>query len=157
MVVTITRDSSLSWDIGDIGWFEGLYGGVFGIIAGPTGICLSKQNHLSQTQCLWKVFITFIFFTMMGSIAGFVLNIFMITSPPESDFYTALIFVQFTLLIGKDFFFYFLMKHVFSSFDCFHLGFLELWLFKMSVSQSIVRTNTSRKCYRCSKEQWHHL
>ena len=135
----MTRDLSEGGGI-----FEGLYGGVFGIIAGLTGIRLSKLNNLSQTQCLWKVYITFIFFTMMGSIAGFVLNIFMITSPPESDFYTALIFVQFTLLIGKDFFFYFLMKHVFSSFDRFLLGFLELRLFKMP--KSIIRANTSRKC-----------
>ena len=145
------------------GIFEGLYGGIWGIIAGLTGIRLSKLNNLSQTQCLWKAYITLIFFTMIGSIVGFAFNILIIKNGSEFDSESfprqilALSYVQLILLIGKDFYFNFLMKHVFSSFDCFHLGFLELWLFKMSVSQSIVRTNTSRKCYRCSKEQWHHL
>ena len=127
MVVTIWKDLSLS-DFGPR-IFEGLYGGFFGIIAGPTGIRLSKLNNLSQTQCLWKVFITFIFFTMMGSIAGFVLNIIMIISPPsESDSYTALTFVQLTLLIGEDSCFNFLIKRNLSSFGRIVLGFLELRL-----------------------------
>ena len=89
--------------------FEGLFGGFFGIIAGPTGIRLSKQNNLSQTQCLWKVYITFIFFTMMGSIVGFALNFIVInprpmtfSTAPESSIasesaYTALLYIQLIL------------------------------------------------------------
>ena len=73
----MTRDLSFSVDY-SIQLFEGLYGGIWGIIAGPTGIRLSKLNNLSQTQCLWKVYITFIFLTLMGSIVGSFLNIIMI-------------------------------------------------------------------------------
>ena len=108
-MVTITRDLSLSENLGLFGLLEGLYGGFFGIIAGPTGICLSKLNNLSQTQCLWKAYITFIFLTLMGSIVGFSLNIIMIhDSGHESDTYTALSYVQLILYIGKDSFFTFL-------------------------------------------------
>ena len=77
MVVTITRDVR-EHKLWNFGIFEGLYGGFWGIIAGPTGIRLSKLNNLSQTQCLWKAYITFIFLTLMGSIVGFSLNIIMI-------------------------------------------------------------------------------
>ena len=104
----MTRGLSLSDGFGPR-LFEGLYGGFWGIIAGPTGIRLSKLNNLSQTQCLWKVYITFIFLTMMGSIAGFVLNIMMmILKSSESGSYTALSSVQLVLYIGKDSFFTFL-------------------------------------------------
>ena len=159
--------------------FDGLFGGFWGIIAGPTGICLSKLNNLSQTQCLWKVYITFIFFTMMGSIVGFALNFVVITprvitistasgpltasDPEKSDSriasesaYTALSYIQLILLIGKDSYLNFLIKRNFSPCDRFVLGFLELRLFKMP-AQSIIRgsfrANPSRKSYRCSKEQ----
>ena len=136
MVVTITRDISFSEDP----WprlFEGLYGGFWGIIAGPTGIRLSKLNNLSQTQCLWKVYITFIFLTMMGSIVGFALNIAIIVTT-TSDYvnsaesvFTALSSVQLILYIGKDSYFNFVIKRVLSSYDRFVLGFLELRLFKV--------------------------
>ena len=138
------------------GIFEGLYGGFFGIVAGPTGICLSKLNNLSRTQCLWKAYITFIFLTMMGSIVGSSLIISMIHNLIIYDLdlvnHVALSFVQLTLSIGEDSFFNFLIKSNLSSFDRFVLGFLELRLFKMP-AQSITRANTPRKCYPCSKEQ----
>ena len=147
----MTRD--LLW----FGLFEGLYGGFFGIVAGPTGICLSKLNNLSRTQCLWKVYITFIFFTVMGSTVGIPFNILMIISPPETDSYAALSYIQLILLIGKDSYFNFLIKRVLSSFECFVLGFLELRLLLQMPAQSIIRgsfrANPSRKSYRCSKEQ----
>ena len=144
----MTRD--LLW----FGLFEGLYGGLFGIVAGPTGICLSKLNNLSRTQCLWKVYITFIFFTVMGSTVGIPFNItslIWISNSSESDSYTALSYIQLILLIGKDSYLNFLIKRNFSSCDCFVLGFMELRLFKMP--KSIIRANSSRKCNRCSKEQ----
>ena len=123
--------------------YEGLYGAVFGIIAGPTGIRLSKLINVSQTQCLWKVYIIFIVFTMMGSIVGFALNfivieprIMTISTASESSIasesaYIALLYIQLILLIGKDSYFNFLIKRNLSSFDRFVLGFLELRLFKM--------------------------
>ena len=156
----MTRDLSFSVDY-SIQLFEGLYGGFWGIIAGPAGIRLSKLNNLSRTQCLWKVYITFIFFTMLGSIVGFALNIAVIVIETSDYYYragsvyTALSSVQFILLIGKDSYLNFLIKRNFSSCDCFVLGFMELRLFKMP--KSIIRANSSRKCNRCSKEQWHHL
>ena len=137
--------------------FEGLYGGFWGIIAGPIGIRLSKPNNLSRTQCLWKAYITLIFFTMMGSLAGLIMNIISI-SPYSGESMSrnvhsyALSCVQLTLIIGKDSNFYFLMKNIFSSFDRFVLGFLELRLFKMP-AQSIVKTNNSRRTYRNSEQQ----
>ena len=150
----MTRD--LLW----FGLFEGLYGGLFGIVAGPTGICLSKLNNLSRTQCLWKVYITFIFFTVMGSTVGIPFNItslIWISNSSESDSYTALSYVQLILLIGKDSYFNFLIKRVLSCFECFVLGFLELRLLLQMPAQSIIRgsfrANPSRKSYRCSKEQ----
>ena len=146
----MTRD--LLW----FGLFEGLYGGLFGIVAGPTGICLSKLNNLSRTQCLWKVYITFIFFTVMGSTVGIPFNIISLISS-ESDSYTALSYIQLILLIGKDSYFNFLIKRVLSCFECFVLGFLELRLLLQMPAQSIIRgsfrANPSRKSYRCSKEQ----
>ena len=145
----MTRDLSFSENGRS---FEGLFGGFWGIIAGPTGIRLSKLNNLSQTQCLWKVYITFIFLTMMGSIVGFALNIAIIVTT-TSDYvnsaesvFTALSSVQLILYIGKDSYFNFLIKRVLSSFDRFNLGFLALRLFKMP--KSIIRANTggNMKC-----------
>ena len=111
--------------------YEGIYGSFWGIIGGSTGIRLSKPNNLSRTQCLWKAFITLFFFTLVGSFAGFVINIIWISGGSNSVPFTIISYVEFVLLFGKDIFFYFRMIHVFSSFDRFLLGFLELRLFKM--------------------------
>ena len=157
MAVTITKDLR-EIRLENFGIFDGLFGGFWGIIAGPTGICLSRLNNLSHTQCLWKVYITFIVFTMMGSIFGFVLNIMIIINHGhyKSDSFTVLSSVQLILYIGKDSYLNLLIKRNLSSFYRFVLGFLELRLFKMPISlpKSIIRANTSRKCFRCSKQQW---
>ena len=137
MVVTTAR-GVLPEEFSGNSLFEGFYGGFWGIFAGSTGIRLSKPKNLSRIQCLWKAYITLIILTLMGSFAGLIINIMVISVLSSSSIpyavlmpipYAVLSYVQLILIIGKDSNFYFLMQHIFSSFDRFVLGLLELRLF----------------------------
>ena len=56
LILTIANASVIYSTYSEIIYLmQGLYGSVFGIIAGPIGIRISYVN---QTRCLWTAFIT---------------------------------------------------------------------------------------------------
>ena len=120
----MTKDLSPWDDLTDAyGPFAGLYGGFWGIIAGPTGVRLSKPNNLSRFQCLWKAYITLIVFTLMGSLAGvivtFIFDVIIIDRSESVPYVlsvpSVLSSVQIILIFGKINYFNLLIRHIFSS------------------------------------------
>jgi len=53
---------------------QGLYGSLFGIIAGPIGIRLSYVNQIHQMKRSWSAFVILCIFTTIGAIIGFLIG-----------------------------------------------------------------------------------
>ena len=91
---------------------NGLYGGFWGIVAGPIGIRMSKSNNLSQTKCLWRAYIPLIFITVVGSTAGFIMSIFLVvTQDFDSEYYIAMSCIEIIVIFGKHVYYNFILKH----------------------------------------------
>ena len=96
LILTITNASVIYSTYKEIIYLmQGLYGSVFGIIAGPIGIRISYVNQTRHRNCLWTAFITLVcwsytssytlhlsfkcIFTTLGSLIGFGFSCWMMT------------------------------------------------------------------------------